>query len=132
MPLNAPVFYPGSIERTSFAEKDEPKGYLILEFETGGASTGTLRNWTFHELPARPMNQLDLHAAAMTGPQIQSWIQSRLYEIPADSVVKLKVHGKISTEALAVIRAPALRALAPETMNIDAILVDYRYYRNRR
>jgi len=22
--LNAPVFYPGSIERTSFAEKDEP------------------------------------------------------------------------------------------------------------
>jgi DNA repair exonuclease SbcCD nuclease subunit len=72
MPLNAPVFYPGSIERTSFAEKDEPKGYLILEFETGGASTGTLRIWTFQELPARPMNQLDLHTAAMTGPQIQS------------------------------------------------------------
>jgi DNA repair exonuclease SbcCD nuclease subunit len=124
--LNAPVFYPGSIERTSFAEKDEPKGYLTLEFETAGASTGTLRNWTFHELPARPMSQLHLHAAGMDGPQIQSWIQSRLYEIPADSVVKLKVHGKISEEAMAVIRAPALRALAPETMNIDAILVDYR------
>jgi len=29
-----PVFYPGSIERTSFAEKNESKGYLILEFET--------------------------------------------------------------------------------------------------
>jgi DNA repair exonuclease SbcCD nuclease subunit len=37
-PLNAPVFYPGSIERTSFAEKDEPKGYLILEFEASGIS----------------------------------------------------------------------------------------------
>jgi exonuclease SbcD len=129
MPLNAPVFYPGSIERTSFAEKDEPKGYLILEFEAGGTAAGTLRNWIFHELPARPMSQLDLNAAAMNGPQIQSWIQSRLYEIPADSVVKLKVHGKISAEASAVIRAPALRALAPKTMNIDAILVDYRYYR---
>ena len=131
-PLNAPVFYPGSIERTSFAEKNEPKGYLILEFEASGTAAGTLRNWTFHELPARPMSQLDLHAAAMNGRQIQSWIQFRLYEIPADSVVKLKVHGKISAEALAVIRAPALRALAPKTMNIDATLVDYRYYRNRR
>jgi DNA repair exonuclease SbcCD nuclease subunit len=130
--LNAPVFYPGSIERTSFAEKDEPKGYLILEFEASGTSAGTLRNWNFHELPARPMIQLDLHAAAMNSSQIQSWIQSRLYEIPADSVVKLKVHGKISAEAMAVIRAPALRALAPSTMNIDATLVDYRYYRYHR
>jgi hypothetical protein len=42
------------------------------------------------------------------------------------------VHGKISAEALVVIRAAALRALAPSTMNIDATLVDYRYYRNRR
>jgi len=131
-PLNAPVFYPGSIERTSFAEKDEPKGYLILEFEAGGTAAGALRNWTFHELPARPMIQLDLHAAAMNGPQIQSWIQSRLFEIPADSVVKLKVHGKISEEALAVIRAPALRALAPSSMNIDAMLVDYSQYRRHR
>jgi hypothetical protein len=73
------------------------------------------------------MRQLDLHAAAMNGRQIRAWIQSRLYEVPADSVVKLKVHGKISAEALAVIRAPALRALAPFTMNIEATLVDYRY-----
>jgi hypothetical protein len=33
---------------------------------------------------------------------------------------------------MAVIRAPALRALAPATMNIEAILVDYRHFRNRR
>ena len=78
------------------------------------------------------MIQLDLHAAAMNSSQIQSWIKSRLYEIPADSVVKLKVHGKIPAEAMAVIRAPALRALAPSTMNIDATLVDYRYYRYHR
>jgi len=130
--LNAPVFYPGSLERTSFAEKDEPKGYLILEFETAQPSSDALKKWAFHKLTARPMTQLELHAAGMNGPQIQSWIQSRLYEISADSVVKLKVHGKISEEALEVIRAPALRALAPETMNIDATLVDYSDYRNRR
>jgi len=83
-------------------------------------------------MPARPMIQLNLHAAGMNGPQIQSWIQSRLYEIPADSLVKLKLHGKISAEAMAVIRAPALRALTPFSMNIEVILVDYRYSRNRR
>ena len=46
-------------------------------------------------------------------------------------MVKFKVHGKISAEAMAVFRAPALRTLAPETMNIDATLVDYTYNRNR-
>jgi DNA repair exonuclease SbcCD nuclease subunit len=130
--LKAPVFYPGSIERTSFAEKNEKKGYLILELESAGTSFGKLRNWTFHELPARPMIQLELHAAGMNSSQIQAWIQSRLFEIPQDSIVKLKVHGKIPEEAMAVFSAPTLRALAPETMNISATLVEYSVYRSRR
>jgi DNA repair exonuclease SbcCD nuclease subunit len=125
--LRAPVFYPGSIERTSFAEKNERKGYLILEFETQSPTAGALKRWAFHELPARPMIQLDLHAVGMKGSEIQAWIQSRLFEIPQDSIVKLKVHGKISESALAVFSAPSLRALAPETINIDATLVDYTY-----
>ena len=57
--LHAPIFYPGSIERTSFAEKNEKKGYLILEFEKDGLKGGRLRQWRFHELPARPMIQLN-------------------------------------------------------------------------
>ena len=130
--LRAPVFYPGSIERTSFAEKNEKKGYLILEFETDNRPAGALKRWTFHELPVRPMTQLELHAAGMNGSQIRAWIQSRLFDLPQDSIVKLKVHGKISESAMAVFKAPALRALAPETMNINATLVDYTYYRSRR
>ena len=41
-------------------------------------------------------------------------------------VLKKDLKGKISAQARAVIRAPSLRELAPKTMNIDAILVDYR------
>ena len=63
----------------------------------------------------------------MKGAEIQAWIQSRLFEIPQDSIVKLKVHGKISEPAMAVFKAPSLRALAPETININATLVDYTY-----
>jgi exonuclease SbcD len=125
--LNAPVFYPGSIERTSFAERNEKKGYLILEFETQGPSAAILQRWTFHELPARPMIRIQMHAAGMSGRQIQAWIQSRLFEIPQDSVAQIKVHGNLSEEALRVLSAPSLRALAPATMNINATLVDYDY-----
>jgi hypothetical protein len=56
----------------------------------------------------------------------------RLFEIPQDSIVKLKVRGKIPESAMAVFSAPSLRALAPETMNINVTLVDYTYYKNRR
>ena len=48
--------------------KVEPKGYLILEFVAGA-----LRRWIFHELPSRPMRQLDLYAAAMSGRTHFCW-----------------------------------------------------------
>jgi hypothetical protein len=67
----------------------------------------------------------------MSAQQIGSWIQSHLYQIPADSVVKLKVHGILTAEAMSLFRAQRLRALAPETMNIDATLANYRYDRNQ-
>ena len=116
--LNAPVFYPGSIERTSFAERNEKKGYFTMEFETQGSAAAKLQRWAFHELPARPMIQMQMQVAGMSGRQIQAWIQSRLFEIPEDSVLQIKVHGNISEEALRVLSAPSLRALAPATMNI--------------
>ncbi len=124
-PLNAPVFYPGAIERTSFAERNEKKGYLILEFETQGPAAAKLRHWNFHELPARPMIQIQMQAAGINGRQIQAWIQSRLFDIPPDSVLQIKVHGNVSDEALRVLSAPSLRALAPATMNITATFVDW-------
>ncbi|MCU0285752.1 MAG: DNA repair exonuclease [Acidobacteria bacterium] len=60
-PVSVPIFYPGSIERTSFVEKDEPKGYLRLEISAQGA----IENWQFNKLPARPMIQVELNAAGM-------------------------------------------------------------------
>ncbi len=118
--LPVPVFYPGAIERTSFAERDEKKGYLILKFEADRLMGGRLRQWRFHELPTRPMIQLNLHPGDMDAAMLRSWLESTIGKLPRDSIVKLKIHGRVSQAAMVVLRAASLRTLAPPTMNIDA------------
>jgi exonuclease SbcD len=118
-PIGVPVFYPGSTERTSFVEKDEPKGYLILEIDPGArVPGGKLKNWRFHELPARPMVQLEVQAAAMTAAGLKSWLTEKLEPLPRDSVVKIRIHGNLSADSLKVVNAASLRSLTPPAMNV--------------
>ena len=119
-PLSSPIFYPGAIERTSFAEKDEKKGYLTLDIETQGSRAGRLAQWKFHELYARPMVQLEVHPEMMNAAELEAWIKNSLAELPPDSIVKLKIHGVITDETMQVLSAPTLRSLAPHSMNISA------------
>ena len=127
-PLAAKVFYPGSIDRTSFAERNEKKGYLVLEFDSDNSVAGSLKHWAFHELPARPMLQLELNATGMARSELRAWIETRLTALPADGVVKLKISGEISQNAMQIFQASSLRSLAPPTMNIHTTLVDDRLY----
>jgi exonuclease SbcD len=53
-PIAAPVFYPGSTQRTSAAECGEAKGYVTLEFEPAAGGKGKVRGWAFHPLPDVP------------------------------------------------------------------------------
>lgn len=121
-----PVFYPGSIDRTSFAEKNENKGFLILDFDLKAKQGNRLRQWRFHMLPVRPMIQFDLHAYRMNNRQLRSWIATRLSTLPEDSILKLKIHGRVSQDAMKVLNAAALRAQAAPSMNIDAVFVEAR------
>lgn len=125
-PLPAPVLYPGSIERTSFAEKDEKKGYLIAEIETKGPRAGFLGRWTFHELPARPMILLELHANGLDKKGVASWVKNSLGKLDPDGVVNIRVHGRFEKDILAVLGAESMRSLAPPAMNVTVSLVDYR------
>jgi DNA repair exonuclease SbcCD nuclease subunit len=119
-PAPAPVFYPGSTERTSFVEKDEAKGYIILEIGAG------LEQWTFHELPARPMYRLELEAANLSGAAVTAWVRANLDRLPDDSVVQLRLRGVLSADALNAVSAAALREMAPETMNLSLSLPGMR------
>lgn len=49
--MAAPVFYPGSTQRTSVAECGEAKGTVTLDLAPDGDGKGSLRAWAFHPLP---------------------------------------------------------------------------------
>jgi exonuclease SbcD len=119
--IPTPVLYAGAVERTSFAEKDERKGYMTVD-----VSPENKPQWQFYELPTRPMTPLEVDASSMTGASFLAWLQKNIAKIPADSVVKIKMHGRLNNEVLEMIRAESLRSLVPETMNVNVVLVDYR------
>ena len=55
-----PVVYPGSVERTSFAERQEPKGYFDLEISRSATGRRGPMKIEFVPLPTRPMEEIVL------------------------------------------------------------------------
>ena len=109
--LPAPVLYAGSVERTSFAERLERKGYLTVAL----TRAGRLHGWRFHELPTRPMARIAIDAGRMGGDGAERYLEARLQTLPRDSVVQLAVTGAPPPGWTAA----KLRALAPPTMNLS-------------
>jgi DNA repair exonuclease SbcCD nuclease subunit len=118
-PLSTLVYYPGSIERTSFAEKDEKKGYFIFEFASDEKNGIFIQQKKFHQLPARPMVKVPIYAQGMDERKFRAYINKSLQSISPQSVVKLDIQGHIPQKCLPVLRASSLRSLAPEEMNIS-------------
>jgi exonuclease SbcD len=124
-PLAAPVLYPGSVERTAFAEIGEPKGYLLLELSADGAGAGgRLLGWSFERLPTRPMIERKLSVHGLGAAAVERMVAEAVHGAPGDSVLRLRVRGRVGRDAHAVFRASRLRLLTPPAMNLDVILVD--------
>jgi DNA repair exonuclease SbcCD nuclease subunit len=131
-PLPAPVLYPGSVERTALAEKDERKGFMTLDVAPGGGG-GRLSGWRFHELPARPMLVHEIRLPLRSPPSLESRIRALLADVPRDSVLRLRVTGTIPDSDRRILSAERLRALAPPTMNLELRLPDEESaFRGRR
>ena len=120
--LPAPVMYPGSIERTSIAEADEDKGFMIVELRCGTDQVKV--DWHFHKLPARPLVRHDLQLDGLDAVRVESAIRLIVANAPADAVVTVRVTGMITEDVSRVLSAKSLRELAPSTMNLDLSLVD--------
>lgn len=114
-----PVLYPGSIERTSFAERDEPKGFLVLEFDPHADPGRKLVGRSFHELPTRPMVDIELDTDGSGARPLDDELGRRLDETDADSIVRLRVVGRGAGEALRRLSAARLRELAGAGRTVD-------------
>lgn len=112
------MFYPGSIERTSLVERDEAKGYLVLDIAPDSSSGGRVVGHAFHELPARPMAAVSLDTSGLGPAELQELIREKLAAAPADAVVSLRIEGELSPGAERVLRAEALRSLHPPSMTV--------------
>lgn len=124
-PTSTPVYYPGSIERTSFAEKDEKKGYYIFEFAADKEHGLSVRKGEFVALPARPMVKVPISPQGMDEQKFTAYIHKSLQSLSPQSVVKLDIQGAIPESCLPVLRASSLRALAPKEMNISVRLEQF-------
>jgi DNA repair exonuclease SbcCD nuclease subunit len=112
-PLPAPVIYAGSVERTSFAERDETKGFVMATIGAGGRS-GRLVACEFRPLPARPMRVHDLTGGL--GLDLEREIRAAITALPPNVVLQLRVPEHLAdADAL---RAARLRALCPTTANV--------------
>ena len=112
-PVPVPVLYPGSIERTAFAEIGEEKGYLLLQL------AGRRPDWQFCPLPARPMIAQQICLDGITPAQLDEAVRATVDAAPADAVVGIRCTGQWRAAYTQVLSATRLRAITPVSMNVE-------------
>jgi DNA repair exonuclease SbcCD nuclease subunit len=123
----APVLYPGSIERTSFAEMDEPKGFMVVRL---GEVARDVR-WERRHLPARPMVRRDFDAGTMSASRLGAAIRCAITEAARDAVLSIRIAGVLTPEHRRAFSAARLRDVIPPTMNIEVVPADGFVSRDR-
>jgi DNA repair exonuclease SbcCD nuclease subunit len=122
-PLPAPVIYPGSVERTAFAEMDERKGYVILEVDDARGGATAVR-WRFQEVDSRPMSVVEVRASGLDGTAITAQLDRAVERSPADAVLRIRLRGRVGRDALAALSAGRLRSRTPAGMNLEIVAPD--------
>ncbi|MBK5109684.1 MAG: hypothetical protein JJE12_16230, partial [Anaerolineales bacterium] len=111
-----PVIYPGSIERTSFAERDERKGFYEISLGKGEHGNWQIEELDFHELPARPMVDITLGNSLEPG-EVTDFIKLESSKIDPHSIVRLRCEPDTGPGVKGSVTSSLLREILPETMN---------------
>ena len=122
--LKVPVFYPGSLERTSFAEKNERKGFFILKLNNNGQEDELVVKWKFYSLPVRPMVRIKIPDSLRDPAALKVQIRKQLASIDPHSVVRLDLGGPVDERCFSVLNAASLRMLSPPGMCVSVCLQD--------
>ena len=97
-----PVLYAGSVERTSFAEAPENKGFIILQLTRSG-----LGPFEFRPLPARPMVTRAVSFGTTHPAEVHARLATALASTPPDAVVQLRVAGRLPAALGSTVREMA-------------------------
>ena len=115
--LPAPIIYPGSIERTSIAERFEDKSFRLIELHVDDGNI--TQKMDTHPLPARPMLKVSVPVRDHPPDQVLIHIQGQLSLINPDAVLRVELTGLRAEQVQRSITAASLRAAAPQSMNIS-------------
>lgn len=106
---NTPIIYPGSIERTSFAEKDEEKGFYEIDVNSQRECS-----FRFIKLNTRPMIDVLFDKESYTISSLKDEIIHLVNEIHPDSIIQFRMKNIAN---LTLLSSKLLNDIIPPTMN---------------
>ncbi|NOZ09292.1 MAG: hypothetical protein GXO91_10540, partial [FCB group bacterium] len=124
-----PVIYCGSVERTSFAEKDEIKGFYFLDFRLSQNRQWELTEPRFNPLPTRPMLDLPLDVNDLTRSNYRRRMQKIVTSAHPDAIIRLIPEAAPASWLIQSLTAEFLRAIALPTQNIS---LHSKFFNNSR
>jgi exonuclease SbcD len=123
-PVSTPVLYPGSLERTTFAEMGEPKGFMIVRLGVDEEAGSARVTSEFRELPARPMVRAEVAVEGMSETALEAAVREIVAAAPVDAVLSIRLTGAPTASQWHAVSSARLRAMTPSTMNVDIVPVD--------
>lgn len=124
-----PIIYPGSTERTSFAERGEDKGFCEVILGYSSSCGWHIDRTLFHKLPARPMVDLFLDGD-LNVRNLREGIQSRVAKLDKDVIVRLRCSPTLDSQVKELVTSSLLRELLPITMNFQFSSDFYSFHKN--
>ncbi|PSQ81243.1 MAG: exonuclease SbcCD subunit D [Bacteroidetes bacterium QS_8_68_15] len=115
-----PVIYPSSIERVSFKEWDERKGFVLVDIDAADAETSDEKTtqFAFVETPARPFVALRIDAREAEDPT-EAILDEIEEQDVADAIVRVRYH--IEEAQIADVDARRLREALSEAHAVAAL-----------
>ncbi len=80
-----PIIYPGSIERTSFAERNEEKGFVVLTLEES-----SVKSIDFIPLPTRSMHVITTQGKSCN-TSLTIWVLDEIQRLPERAQVRIDI-----------------------------------------
>ncbi len=130
-PKGIPVIYPGSTERTSFAEKSEEKGFFDIKFSYSDEKKWKIQSQNFRLLPTRPMVDLYLEGHIKI-ENLKPYLLSKLSGINSDAIVRLKCNGELDEKIKIMLTSRFLRENFLATLNFQLSSDFYSFRRASR